>query len=360
MTQTFTIRPLREEDKAAVLALFNHSAQTGEAIYSPLSEEQFAHDFFRPGMVILVAEDKGEVIGFVHGTMQTTFLPKQTHENTPGYLSCVFVKEGRRGQGVGKALVSALEQHFAQAGKRNMVCSDQNPLQLSWRIPGTPGHDHNKAPGAEESSAGYAFLKALGFEPRYREVAMYRDLKDYAFPENTAQRRAELAKEGVYTGRYDASLNYDFDGMCDRVGSEYWRNVLRTETEAWHRGLPNSDESLWVDNLKPAGPRPILVATHEDKIVGFTGPVDLQQSGRGWFTGICVDPLYGRRGIGDVLFQLLMQEFVDEGAQFSTLFTGTENHAQRIYQRAGLYVVANFAVMTKALQPDASYSGTHF
>ena len=360
MKENIQIRPLEAADRAAALELFNHSAEKGEAIYSPLSKQQFEHDFFRPGMVAFVAQAGEEVVGFVHGTQLTQFLPKQTHENTPGYISCVFVKDGHRRHGIGKALVQRLEKHFLDQGKATMVCSDQNPLQLSWRIPGTPGHDHNKAPGAEESSAGYAFLKALGYEPRYREVAMYRDLKDYSFPDNTAQRQAELAKEGVYTGRYDASLNYDFDGMCDRVGSEYWRNVLKTETVAWQLGLPNADESLWVDGKKPAGPRPILVATHEDKIVGFTGPVDLQRSGRGWFTGICVDPLYGRRGIGDVLFQLLMQEFVDEGATFSTLFTGTENHAQRIYERAGLYVVAHFAVMSKPLVKDASYSGTHF
>ena len=80
-------------------------------------------------------------------------------------------------------------------------------------------------------------------------------------------------------------------------------------------------------------------------IIGFTGPVDRQQSGRGWFTGICVDPAYGGRGIGTVLFNLLMREFVDAGAAFSSLFTGTDNHAQKIYRRAGFEPRARWAVM---------------
>ena len=78
-------------------------------------------------------------------------------------------------------------------------------------------------------------------------------------------------------------------------------------------------------------------------------PVDKQMSGRGWFSGICTDPQYERRGIASVLFNLLMQEFVDEGAAFSTLFTGDDNHAQKIYKNAGLNVVKRFSIMRKAL-----------
>lgn len=45
----------------------------------------------------------------------------------------------------------------------------------------------------------------------------------------------------------------------------------------------------------------------------------------------------------------LMREFVAEGAQFTTLFTGETNFAQKIYRRAGLRPVARFDGMTKAL-----------
>ena len=83
--------------------------------------------------------------------------------------------------------------------------------------------------------------------------------------------------------------------------------------------------------------------------MGFTGPVDKQKSGRGWFTGICTDPLFERRGIATVLFNLLMQAFVEEGAAFSTLFTGTDNHAQKIYRAAGMRTVRQFSIMTMGL-----------
>ena len=159
---------------------------------------------------------------------------------------------------------------------------------------------------------------------------MYLDLKEYAEPPDLGELRQKLRAEGIQTGRYDSRLGYDYDRMCDGVKSEYWRGVLREE-------------------LARANPRPILAATHREHIVGFTGPVDKQESGRGWFTGICTDPQYEKRGIATVLFNLLMQEFIAEGAAFSTLFTGDSNHAQRLYLRAGFRVVRRFALMRKAL-----------
>ena len=102
------------------------------------------------------------------------------------------------------------------------------------------------------------------------------------------------------------------------------------------------------------------VHTKDDLIVGFTGPVDLQKSGRGWFTGICTDPDFGGKGIASVLFNMLMREFVDEGAQFCSLFTGLDNHAQKIYRRAGLDVVAHFAVLSRPLGTCERYEKRYF
>jgi ribosomal protein S18 acetylase RimI-like enzyme len=349
MENTVVFRPMEWRDISQVVQLFNHSCESGEVVYSPLSQSAFENDFLKPNMRVFVAADGNKIAGFVHGTQKDVFLPGQTHENTPGYLTLIFVDKAYRSRGIGRKLTDMLSGAFYASGKKSVECSESNPLHLSWRIPGTLGHDHNKAPGVDENCAGYGFLQKTGFEAKHHEIAMYLDLKDYVWPESMTKVRERLTSEGIFTGRYDAKLKYEFDGMCDRVGSEYWRHVLQTETAAWQKGEPNEDPDLWVDGIKPAGPRPILAATYENHIVGFTGPVDKQKSGRGWFTGICVDPDFGRRSIGEVLFHLLLQEFVHEDAAFSTLFTGLENHAQRIYARAGFRIVCNFAVMEKAL-----------
>ncbi len=349
MNDRIVFRPLDKKDISQAVALYNACCESGEVVYAPVEKSNFEKDFLQPNMYAFVAMDGEKLAGFVHGTQKAVFLPNQTHENTPGYLTVIFVDMAYRNRGIGRRLAELLMDAFRRAGKKTAACSEENPLHLTWRIPGTPGHDHNKAPGVDEGCAGYPFLQKLGFEPKHHEIAMYMDLKDYAWPENMTLAREKLKSEGIYTGRYDARLRYEFDGMCDRVNSEYWRHVLKTETEACKKGLPNEDPDLWPDGIRPSGPRPILAATYENHIVGFTGPVDKQKSGRGWFTGICVDPNFGRRSIGEVLFHLLMQEFVDEGASFTTLFTGADNHARRIYERAGLHVVCHFAMMARPL-----------
>ncbi len=345
------IRPYAPMDRPAVVALWNASAQAGEVVYRPIDEAYFARKFEADpnwdARFALIAEEDGRAVGFIHGLCKKIFLPNETSENTPGFVTVIFVDAARRRQGIGTALLAALLQAFRAAGKSQAACANSNPLNIDWIIPGTPGHDHNNAPGVDVLCPGYPFFLRQGFDEHGREIAMYLNLADYRWAEEIDAIRERLAGEGIFIGQYDASLDYDYDGMCDRIPSDYWRASIRSEIAAWKTGKPTTDIRFLPNGKVPKGPRPMLVATHEGKIVGFTGPVDKQDSGRGYFTGICTDPLYERRGIATVLFNLLMRAFVDEGAAFSTLFTGDTNHAQRLYLRTGFTIVRRFALMTK-------------
>ncbi len=330
-----TIRKALPSDRAQIFALWNASCEKNEVVYKPLTEERFNALFeanpHYDGEYDFVAEENGEVVGFITGAEKKIFLPGETRENTPGYLTAIFVKDGKRKAGIGKALLTALEDAFRANGKKSVVSSGNNPVNLGWYIPGTPGHDHNNAPGTDVECAGYEFLIKNGYADLHREVAMYLDLSKYeCAPEIEEIRQRLKSEENIYVGRYDVKWGCEFDGMCDRVGSEYWRKVLQDETAK-------------------ENPRVILTGVYENHIVGFTGPVDKEPSGRGWFTGICVDPNFGKKGIATVLFNDLMREFVDEGAAFSTLFTGIDNHAQRLYKRTGFNVKRTFAIMKKEL-----------
>lgn len=331
------IRPRRESDLAAALQLWNDSATRGEVLLKPMTEEAFDRVFGAnasyDGRFDFVADADGQVVGWISGITKKEFLPGETPNNTPGYLTVVFVDYEQRRRGLGTALVEALLDALRREGKEKAACFSTNPIDLGWIIPGTPGHDHNNTPGVDMACAGYPFLQAQGFADVAVEVAMYLDLKRYRAAPAVAEIRQKLRVEGIETGYYERALVCDFDRLCDRVGSEYWRSVLRDETA--------KDQ-----------PRPILAATHEGYMVGFTGPVDKEPSGRGWFTGICTDPEFEQRGIATVLFNLLMQEFIAVGAQFSTLFTGDSNHAQRLYARTGFEVRRRFAMMERSLQKD--------
>ena len=349
-----SIRTFERTDLPSVICLWNESVSSGEVVYYSLSEEYFHSKFeqdpnYDPRFT-LVAEENGQIVGFINGIAKKVFLDKETNENTPGYITCFFVRKDVRRRGIGRALVDALCARFQGAGKHTVAVCNDNPVNLDWHIPMTPDHDHNNTPGIDMDCPGYAFAKAMGFQEVAREIAMYLNLKDYIPWDGIKKKQEELLAQGIYTGRYDPSLDYDYDRVCDRVGSDYWREVIRSEIKCWKENRPNTDVRFIPNGTKiPAGPRPMLVATHDRHIVGFTGPVDLQESGRGWFCGIFTDPEYEHRGIAPILFHSLMQEFLAEGAVFSTLFTGEDNRAQNIYLRTGFRAARRFAIMKKTL-----------
>lgn len=344
MNSQVSYRPFEDKDIPEAAAIYRASYEAGETLYRPLSCQAFERAFLRPGALSYSAVCGDKLVGFVQG-----MLTDESGEDSPGYLSVVMVAAAYRRRGIGRMLIQMLLAAIREKGKRTAECGWGNPLNLSWMIPETPGHDHNKIPGVPVNSQGYHFLRRMGFEVAHEEIAMYMALKDYAWQGHLTAIQGQLAQEGVTIGRYDPKLGYEFDGMCDRVNSEYWRRALRAETIAWLTGTPCADSLFWADGVRPKSPRTILAATCGKHVVGFTGPVDLQLSGRGWFTGICVDPLYGRRSIGEILFNLLICEFIQIGATFTTLHTTSDNPAQRIYRRAGLRVVERFAVMSKRL-----------
>lgn len=349
------IRPFASSDLAAATALWNACAASGEVLYCPLTEDDFLRtfvlgegccpDFF------LVAECSGSLQGMIHAVPPGSF--RGAREGI-GYITFELVAPGQRGKGTGRALLEEAVRRLKEQNASIVQISSVNPVHLAWRIPGTPGHDHNNMPGVDTQCSGSGFFPHMGFASLHTEVAMYLAMKDYRMPDEIPVLRERLRAQGIETGPWSPEKGREFDGMCDRVGSDYWREVLRTETGAWIAGQPNPDDRFWPDGRQPSGPRTLLTATTEGHIVGFTGPVDRQVSGRGWFTGICTDPLYERRGIASALFHLLMQSFVDNGSLFSTLFTGTDNHAQKIYLGAGMRPVRQFSLMALNLKEAVS------
>ena len=328
------LRSYTAEDLKAVVDLWNASVHDNEVVYPEATAQYFEDKILNndtyDGDFALVWEEDGEVVGYMLGVPHSSARSVPQEGRKPGYIVCFFVRRDKRGRGIGKKLLQEVEKRMREKGRTSLALSAGSPIQLDWIIPGTPGHDHNNAPGADMQSDGYGFLLEEGFTPVQTEVAMYLDLKDYREPEDIQEKIERLEAEGIAVGRYDPRLGYEFDQMSARVGSEYWRQVLMEETAK-------------------AQPRIILAATVPGHIVAFTGPVDKQPSGRGWFTGICTDPIYEKRGIGTVLFHLLMQEFILEGASFSSLFTTENNHARKVYERVGFRVARRFAVLYKVL-----------
>jgi hypothetical protein len=123
---------------------------------------------------------------------------------------------------------------------------------------------------------------------------MYLALKDYRWPEALTRKQEELLGQGIRTGATTVA-GRRVRRHVRRVGSEYWRSVLRSELAAWEENRPNDNPEFWPDGVTP-GPRTLLTATVDGHIVGLYGPRGQAEKRPGLVYGICTDPLYSGRG----------------------------------------------------------------
>ena len=328
------ITSLTKNDIAAACALWNAACGT-RMPYMPLTEEAFAEKFFSTvhfdGDFLLAAKDEtGSLAGFALAYQKKEYLPGETFENTPLYLTMLLVREDTLRRGVGTALLTALENAAEKIGKKALRITYRNPVTLSWIVPGTETHTHNNAPGVDKDSAAYCFFKHHGFFEQQTEYGMHLPLEKFVLPQKYDVKLQSLRAQEIDVTLFDAAHHSGFEELFTALHGEVWRKTIR-------------------ENLALAKPLPVIVAVHNGKIVGFAGPVDKEPSGRGWFNGIATHPDYERKGIAFVMFCRLMLEFQKLGAAFSTLFTDAGNPAAGLYLSVGFNTAKQWAVMEKEL-----------
>jgi len=327
-------------DIAAATAFWNQNVETAELPYRKLSDAEFTDKMVAPwpGMekLNLLAYQGDTVIGFAHGV----YLP----EKRTGYVTMVMVAPEHRHHGVGTALYQQLEQGLRDADSAhhggaepkpdapaNLDIIFFNPINLEWIVPGTAGHDHPNSPGVDLAGAGYGFFKRQGFRDLALQNSYYRKLASYELTPEIKNKIAELKSKGIEITYYDPEKHYGFTELFDDLGNELWRETIIGNVES------------------PGGGDPVLIVSDNGKIVGFTGPLRVQPSKRGYFAGIGVHSDYRKLGAGKVLFASLCQGLKDMGADYMTLFTGETNPARRMYEANGFEIVKSWMDMRKPL-----------
>ncbi len=319
------IRNYQETDFSALAALWNtagaaqgYAPQTPEALAGLLTENPYFSRSFA-----LVLEEGGATVGFVCGCAGDD-LPQG---RARGYFTCLLLDRTHETAENAAALLSALEDAFRRTGKTQMAANFFNPMRLPWIVPGTPGHQHNNCPGVAEDIPLHNWMLAAGYVVRAVECAMYLDLDQFETPDWAGPRAARLAEEGYRVDWYRSGEHRGLTEMVRSMGNPMW------DAE-----IPEAAEKI---NM--------LVALHEDQVAGFTGPVYPEATGRGYFAGIAVSAEHGGHGLGSLLFTRLCQAEKEAGSRYMSLFTGSDNHAQKIYLQAGFQVRRRFSVMTKEL-----------
>ena len=141
----------------------------------------------------------------------------------------------------------------------------------------------------------------------------------------------ENKKDGIVIELYDANKHYGID--------EFYRDLNIYDFEKVIRA-----------NLELEKPYPFLVVAKDNRIVGWTGAMWNEESGRGHFDGIAILEEVRGRGLGKALFSSLAYYNKMHGAKFMTFYTGLTNHARYIYMGAGFKIVQSYANMQKKLK----------
>ncbi len=251
-----------------------------------------------------------------------------------GFLSYLCVTPDCRYRGIGTQLCDALESALmAHPAVEKLEIVFHSPIQLPWYIPGAAGDYHPCMPGVNTSSDLYPFLCARGWADFVRQNGYYRRLSDYTDAPHMAAVRERLLGEDIELTLYDPARHYGLAELFDNIRNPGWKAQVLAHLN-----------------------RPVVVAVDHHAtdaegralVVSYTGPLSVDgRPGRGNFCGIGTRTDYRGRGIGKQVFCAMCRAHRDAGADFMSLYTGTDNPARHIYEAAGFVAVRQFADMRK-------------
>jgi GNAT superfamily N-acetyltransferase len=253
----------------------------------------------------LVAIENGEIVGFALGYVQTVDFRKDGGlETYPGRLAGLAVRQDRWRQGIGRALLEAVEDVLRKEGRSAIAFQ-------TYRMPVKLVH------GIYVDTVPYRFLLSCGYQPLGHELRLRNELTTFRLTEDIHRRRKELASEGIIYRWYEPSDRENLLEFMTQHFSSGWRTSIQ-------RGM----------DLDP--PAKILLAVNSGRIVAFMGPFYWGEPGqRGGFSSPGVHPDFRRRGIGTVLFHLGLDYLKSVRASYTEYGTGVTNPARFMYFRSG-------------------------
>lgn len=325
------IKQFEREMLEEIVELWNTSV-VPYSIFSPFTKESFENKFLKnphyknEGMLVAVKDNK--IVGFGNATYNNNNLAAY---KTPGYITCVAVDKNYWRQGIGTEILFELEKYLKSVGKTYVRNLFYNPILLEWYVPGYDKHEHPGAPAVPVNSPYYFLLANNGYIVNGQQDSYHLNLETYELPEKVKENLKTNAIDGYTITYYDPNVHYGFDELFDALKNEGWRSVVK-------------------NNLAKEKPDPLLIAQKDGEILGWTGPVYTQPSGRAYLGGIGIHPKAQGRGLGKSLFSVLCDESKKNNAKFMTLFTGSENPARNIYFYAGMKLVQSFLVLRKDLK----------
>lgn len=310
----------------AIVNLWNDSV-VGYTIYKPFTVESFTNKFVNnayfdaEGFKLLFDGEK--LIAFGHAI-------DNKNDAAPGFITMIAVDKDYQRKGYGKKILNELESYLKLRGKTVVRLYFGSPINLEWYIPGTKC-DHPGAPAVPYNTNYYFFLMNNGYITNGQLDGFYLDVTNYKLPQKVVDKEKENLAHGYKITIYDETKHTGFKELFDALKNPGWYEAVK-------------------NNLGLEKPHPMLIVEKDGQILGWTGPMYPQASGRGYFAGIGVHPDHQGFGLGKALFCELCYHSKLFGAKYMTYFTGVDNLARNIYLYAGSNIIQSFAIMRKDLK----------
>lgn len=306
-----TIRPYRGADEAALLRLWNASMTHDPINAAVLRTRVLLDPNFTPAS-LLVAEDAGQLVGFVLGLMRQVPLFLQGLEPARGWITAFGVHPERRRQGIGRTLFAEATARFAAAGRKQVEIAPYTP---NYFIPGVDSDVYTTA---------LHFLERLGWQTVSTPISMRAELTGFQLPAEIIAIEQALAAQNIAIRPVTAAdLPALMPFIADKFGWDWYRFAQEYLLTLFG---PGADDICF------------LVAVEGERIVGYC------QQRRERFGPFGVDPALRSQGIGRVLLFRCLAEMRAKGFHCAW-FLWTGRDAARLYERAGFQTVRRFAVM---------------
>jgi len=310
------VRPLRGADEPALIRLWNAS-MTHDPIHATMLRTRILLDpNFSPAS-LLVADDAGELVGFVLGLVRQVPLFLQGLEPERGWITAFGVDPARRRQGIGHMLFAQAMARFAAAGRTQVEIAPYTP---NYFIPGVD---------IDAYAPALHFLERQGWQTVSTPISMRAELAGVQLPAEVVELGRKLAAQGIDIRPVTAAdLPTLMPFIADKFGWDWYRFAQEYLLMLFG---PGADDICF------------LVATQGERIVGYC------QQRRERFGPFGVDPALRGQGIGRVLLSRCLAEMLAKGFHCAW-FLWTGRDAARLYERAGFHTVRRFAVMRHELK----------
>ena len=306
--------------------LFHKCIEKNECLYKPLTLHEFKNKLISSNQSFHIKNYFDVVDDNLRGFISGIILENQNK----AYITLLMVDANYRHLGIGSSLLKEFESTIKTLypNIRTIDIVFYNPIHFEWIVPNTINHDHPNTPGVDLDSTSYLFFTHHGYKTFAKQNSYYRDIKHYTLSNEVKSLVHELKTKEIEITFYDQNFHEGFRSLCEDLNNPLWYEAI---THGISRG------------------EPVLIAAKKNQIIGFTGPLYIQPSKRGYFAGIGVHQDYRGYGIGKALFAFLCLNLSQMGADFMTLFTGETNPARHIYEKESFKIVKSWANMRKEI-----------